>query len=286
MRTDTIFYQLFQTFNTLLFELISEPVENASAYKFQSVEVKEKAFRFDGIFCPIDNSLKYSQFNLKPIYFVEVQCQDKPDFYWDLMSEIGMYLRQYKPKNDWKAVAIFSKRIYDPKLLIHYSEFFESGRIISIYLDELGDVLSTDTESLALGIGKLVIEKLKNVVALAKKLVASAKEQAEILKLIETVLIGKFPKLTRLEIEAMFTINDLKQTRVYQDARQEGRQEGEMFLVLRMFNRRFGKLTDRLTKLIQSLESTQIEELADQLLDFKSLSDLENWLDSQSSLKK
>jgi len=53
-----------------------------------------------------------------------------------------------------------------------------------------------------------------------------------------------------------------------------------------MFNRRFGKLTDRLTKLIQSLESTQIEELADQLLDFKSLPDLENWLDSQSSLKK
>jgi predicted transposase YdaD len=52
MRTDTIFYQLFQTFDTLLFELIGEPVENAVGYKFESVEVKEKAFRFDGIFYP------------------------------------------------------------------------------------------------------------------------------------------------------------------------------------------------------------------------------------------
>jgi len=84
----------------------------------------------------------------------------------------------------------------------------------------------------------------------------------------------------------MFTMNDLKQTRVYQDARQEGRQEGEMFLVLRIFNRRFGKLSDRLTNSIQDLEITQIEELADQLLDFKSVTDLENWLESQSSLKK
>jgi predicted transposase YdaD len=56
MRTDTIFYQLFQTFDTLLFELIGEPIENAVGYKFESVEVKEKAFRFDGIFYPPGNT--------------------------------------------------------------------------------------------------------------------------------------------------------------------------------------------------------------------------------------
>ena len=59
MRTDTIFYQLFQTFNTLLFELLNLPVEDG--YKFVSVEVKEKAFRFDGIFAPDSTD--------KPIYF-------------------------------------------------------------------------------------------------------------------------------------------------------------------------------------------------------------------------
>ena len=49
MRTDTIFYQLFLTFHSLLFELLGEPIENADDYQFISAEIKEKAFRFDGI---------------------------------------------------------------------------------------------------------------------------------------------------------------------------------------------------------------------------------------------
>jgi predicted transposase/invertase (TIGR01784 family) len=275
MRTDTLFYQLFQTFNTLLFELMGEPVENALGYKFQSVEVKEKAFRFDGIFRPSDNA--------KPIYFVEVQCQDKPDFYWDLMSEIGMYLRQYKPQQQWKAIAIFSKRMYDPGVLMQYVEFFDSGRIMPIYLDELAD--TSNSESVALGIVRLIIEKPKNAIDLAKKLVVNAKEQTEILKLIETVLVYKFPKLTRQEIEAMFTISDLKQTRVYQDARADGKLEEGQSLVLRILDRRFGKLSDRLTQSIQSLEITEIEALADRLLDFASINDLENWLHNLANSK-
>jgi predicted transposase YdaD len=31
MRTDTIFYQLFLTFNTLLFELLNQPLTEAGA---------------------------------------------------------------------------------------------------------------------------------------------------------------------------------------------------------------------------------------------------------------
>ena len=50
MRTDTIFFQLFQTFEGLLFELVGLPPETAAGYHFTSVEIKEKAFRFDGIF--------------------------------------------------------------------------------------------------------------------------------------------------------------------------------------------------------------------------------------------
>ena len=73
MRTDTIFYQIFLTFHSLLFELIGLPIENANGYRFISIEVKEKAFRFDGIFIPDSEN--------NPIYFVEVQFQPKPDFY-------------------------------------------------------------------------------------------------------------------------------------------------------------------------------------------------------------
>ncbi len=64
MRTDTIFYQLFLTFHSLLFELLGEPIENAQNHQFTSREIKEKAFRFDGIFLPEGED--------KPIYFVLV----------------------------------------------------------------------------------------------------------------------------------------------------------------------------------------------------------------------
>jgi predicted transposase YdaD len=40
MRTDTIFYQLFQTIPSLLFELIGESPTIANSYRFSSKEVK------------------------------------------------------------------------------------------------------------------------------------------------------------------------------------------------------------------------------------------------------
>ena len=44
--------------------------------------------------------------------------------------------------------------------------------------------------------------------------------------MIESVLIYKLPRLNRQQIEAMFTLSDLKQTRFYQEAFEEGREEG------------------------------------------------------------
>jgi predicted transposase/invertase (TIGR01784 family) len=52
--------------------------------------------------------------------------------------------------------------------------------------------------------------------------------QQELLELIETILIYKLPRITRKEIEAMFSLSELRQTRVFQEALEEGRQEGEI----------------------------------------------------------
>jgi len=46
------------------------------------------------------------------------------------------------------------------------------------------------------------------------------------MELVEAVLVSKFKNLSREEIEAMFTLSDIKNTRVYQDALREGRKEG------------------------------------------------------------
>ena len=71
--------------------------------------MKEKAFRFDGIFMPDSGE--------KPIYFVEVQFQPKQEFYWEFITEINIYLNQYKPQQDWQAVALFAKRSLDVEVL-------------------------------------------------------------------------------------------------------------------------------------------------------------------------
>jgi len=74
----------------------------------------------------------------------------------------------------------------------------------------------------------------------------------------------------------MFLVSDIKQTRFYQDVRQE---EAESLLV-RLLTKRFGKLSDRHLTQISVLELTQLEELAEALLDFASITDLDLWLEN------
>jgi predicted transposase/invertase (TIGR01784 family) len=67
MRRDSIFYQLFVRYPTLLFELLPQPPERAAEYTFEAIEVKETAFRMDGIFKPPTRS--------GIVYFAEAQFQ-------------------------------------------------------------------------------------------------------------------------------------------------------------------------------------------------------------------
>jgi predicted transposase YdaD len=84
----------------------------------------------------------------------------------------------------------------------------------------------------------------------------------------------------------MFTLGDLKQTRVYQDAYREalqvgetrGRQEGELRTILRQLNRKFGTLSPQLVNQISALSIDRLDDLADAVLDLQSLDDLVHWL--------
>lgn len=70
-------------------------------------------------------------------------------------------------------------------------------------------------------------------------------------------------------------------TSIERIGRQEGRKEGELTLVLRQLARRCGTLSPNLLTQIQALSIEQIENLADVLLDFSGIQDLENWLSQQ-----
>ncbi|MBD2004179.1 MULTISPECIES: DUF2887 domain-containing protein [Cyanophyceae] len=52
MRTATIFYRLFKTLTSLLFELIGKPPTQAQSYQFCSKEIKKLSRSFDSVFLP------------------------------------------------------------------------------------------------------------------------------------------------------------------------------------------------------------------------------------------
>ncbi len=277
MRTDSIFYQLFQTVPSVLFELIGDSETNVNDYQFTSKEVKELAFRFDGIYLPPPKDLK------QPIYFVEVQFRRKRAFYWDLFGEIFLYLKQYKPKQNWYAVAIFARESLDTGRLRQYGEFFDSGRLKRIYLDKLPERSSS---SLGLGMVKLVVEAEEKVGEKARELmertrtqVADTDTQEKILELIDKILVYKFPKLSRQELEAMFGLDDLKQTRYFQDVMEEGGLKKARKYILSVLETRFANVPSDIGKILNSInDSSFLDSLIRQAVTVQNIAEFQQLL--------
>ena len=72
MKSDSLFYTLFKTLPETLLMLAEADTTRAGEYRFQSVEVKDHAFRFDGILALPDF---VGQF-----FFAEVQYQKDKRF--------------------------------------------------------------------------------------------------------------------------------------------------------------------------------------------------------------
>lgn len=68
-----------------------------------------------------------------------------------------------------------------------------------------------------------------------------------------------------------------------QQGMQQGKRDEATALVMRQLTRRFGLLNPKLRERIQNLSLTQLEVLAELLLDFTALTDLNAWLDEQEA---
>ena len=223
MKTDTIFYTLLQNLPSVLFELLERSPKLASHYNFSSVEVKELARRIDGLFLP---KPEYPQ---DPIYFVEVQFQRDDDLYWRLITEAFVYLNQYRPEQTWQTVVLWAKRSIDPGIPIAYQTSLAANQIHVVYLDELTDTSS----SIGLGIIKLVVASEDEAVQKARTLInqlqqTDAANRPNLLELVERMLIYKFSNKTRQELEAMFGLTEWRQTRFYQEVKEEVEEETKL----------------------------------------------------------
>jgi predicted transposase/invertase (TIGR01784 family) len=275
MKRDTIFYQIFQQSPNLLFDLLPVPIVDKRGYTFDSVEVKETAFRIDGVLTPPDAS--------GDVFFIEVQMQPDARLYDRMHSEIGIYSYRYPERFDtWKAVAIYPSRSVEQSSTKVPPELFESGRIRPVYLDELGTIAQ-----LPPGLGLMVLTTLEGegAIAAAKEMVNRARQtidESAIIGMVSTILVYKFKTLSRDEVNAMlgYELKELEQTRFYQEVREEGREEGHRELVLLLLNRKLGQLSPSNQAKLAALSFDRLEVLGADLLDFASLKDLEQWFDA------
>ncbi len=277
MRRDSIFYKLFKQFPGLLFELVDEPPPEAQNYQFESVEVKETAFRIDGVFLPPANAVS------KTVFFAEVQFQKDEDLYHHFFSELFLFLYRHSIRyDDWFGVIIFGSRSLEPSNSTIHRALLESGQIRRVYLDELGDLREQP-----LGLGLMLLTNVTSeteAVEGARFLLEQARQQSEqaIIDLVTTIIVYKFSNLSREEIAAMLGLN-LEEPRAILEAKEEGKVEGERTIVLRLLNRRVGNISNALLSQIQGLSVEQLEALGDALLDFSTLADLEGWLQDEVS---
>ena len=225
MKTDTLFYQLFQQFPWIFFQLIDSQQSDIEAYQFIAPEVKQRAFRLDGLFVTTEDRADL------PLYFVEVQFYKEDDFYDRIIPSIFLFFSQFKPINsDWYVIVIFDKESNDVTVPERYEEV-ANRRLRKVYLNQIAD--SEETE-LGIGTLRLIVETQSLAPSLAKSLIDKAKDSitdatvsSQLVELIETIIIYKFPQLTLEEVKRMLNIEGIKQTRVYQDAKAEGIEQGK-----------------------------------------------------------
>ncbi|MGR9052394.1 MAG: Rpn family recombination-promoting nuclease/putative transposase [Gammaproteobacteria bacterium] len=296
MKTDSLFYKLFQQSPQLLLELAGLELACNEAYRFRSEEIKQTAFRIDGVLTPPPDN------KALPLVFTEVQFQSDPKFYSRFFCEIFFYLHQNQPTHPWHAVVVYPSRNVETAGEKHYSALLASTQVQRIYLDELK--LNPDRHT-RLHLVQLIIEDTEQVPKVARRLIKAIENgewavdnKARILEIIETILVYKFPNLSREEVQSMLGYNDisLKDTRFYRDVydegRQEGRQEGHqegfhegrqgecIELVQRLLIRRLGNDPEivRSVATMQTMALEQLEELAEALLEFTTAADLDAWL--------
>ncbi|MBC8122330.1 MAG: Rpn family recombination-promoting nuclease/putative transposase [Gemmatimonadaceae bacterium] len=231
MKTDALLYDLFQTFPALFFELIGQEPSLAEGYRFASVEVKQIAFRLDGVLIPNNPA--------QPRYFLECQFQKDKAIYLRLIAQIAMYVRRENFEGDWQAVVLFGSRSMDPGIPQTYRAFETNGQVQRFYLEE-----QASQGSLAFGVLDLLRTPKRGLKARVQELlprvqmeISDPDRRGQIMEMFETVLVAKFPELSRQEIEAMLKVKSLRNTRVFQEGREEGREEGGEQTRLKMIAR-------------------------------------------------
>ncbi len=161
MKTDSLFYRIFQASPSILFELLGQSPDLALGYQFQSVEIKQIAFRLDGVLLPAADAQDQT------VWFIEAQMQYDAIFYQRFFAEIYLYLDLHPKTVDWQAIVIFPDRSIEPKNRHLYRSNLNSNQVHRVYLEDFSAI---STESVGIGLMQLIVADTLDAISKAKEL--------------------------------------------------------------------------------------------------------------------
>jgi predicted transposase YdaD len=321
VNTDRWYYRVFQSAPDLIRALLPgaaaasaglalDPCEPGDRlYRFEALEQKEVSHRHDGVLWPRDGTgVAETGSAVFPVVLLEVQMQSDPGFQARLAAQSLRFVQRHPQVEHLELVVITPHRRLSlgserpPRLLQAVLQ-----EVLWINLEDLSRQPDLDP---LLNLLTLPIRPESELAASSRQILAS---RPDLDTVVLPMLIQRFPELSEEQIMVIAGIprEEIRHTRAVQEwlaegrqeglqeGRQEGRQEGlqeglqegrregrqqeAVNVTLRQLTRRCGPLSEATSAQIQALPLSQLEALAEALLDFQGPADLAAWLTVDAS---
>jgi len=295
MKTDPLFYEMFQVRPQIFFELAQ--ITPPCPYRFESITVKTTEKRIDGVLEPTVPG--------HPIYFVEVQASPDKQMYWRTSREISVYFEQ-RPKlqdTEWYAYVIWLNKDDDSGFKkTHIYDEQKVQRILSVHLIDILKKLPDN--SLALNVLRPLIvdteqEVRQNIVSWVEQIhQADLSPEAEqrLLMVMTQFIEEKFKTLSYKELANMLRLTPFKETASYKEAFLEDFQEAMQEVLpkelqrysidrlIRVIKRKYRFAESTMTKLsvrLRQLTLPDLEALFEAIFDLATLRELNEWINAR-----
>jgi predicted transposase/invertase (TIGR01784 family) len=276
MRTDALFYELFQTAPQTFFELLQ--IVPTCTYRFESITVKASEKRIDGVIEPTDEQ--------QPVYFLEVQAFPDDTIYWRTLREVATYFEQRPARNDnWQAVVLWLNKEDDPGLrTLKPLTYKPASRLISADLIKL--LKKLPETSLVLNVLRPLLAKSerevrKHVVQWVTNIRQTPnldpQTEEKLVAILSQLIEQKFKTLSYKELAKMLRLTPLEET----ISGQELIKNAHVDILAALIQDRFG-LSEALSETVRAdldkLDGQALTTLVRQILHFDTFEELETWI--------
>jgi predicted transposase YdaD len=235
--------------------------------------LKEREYRLDGLFLTPPERPEL------PALILEAQMAADAGFLRRLYAETARLLQQEPGIERWRVVVLCPSRqlhFGDPAPVAEFVE--QRVRWIELLSAATNPTAPAMVQALALLLQSE--QELPATTSALRARVAGSSSADEIDDVIAAILISRFNGRSIQELCAMggITLDDFTQSVAYREI--FGR--GEAKVTLRQLSRRCGPLSAEQESLIRSLPLERLEALAEALLDFEGMADLNAWLSANT----